>query len=121
MWISFVVITKTLFTMNTPIAAQVSTFYEQIQSCKLLDLRDNRGKKHSLAFVLLSVMIAMYRNRDGILSSVHRSMQNTHVELCRYLQIEYAPPVSRAQLPLILKKLKQRFFQNFNFRFLERY
>ena len=90
--------------MNTPIAAQCKTFYEQIKNCELLDLRDNRGKKHCLALVLLSVIIAMYRNRDGILSSVHRSMKNTHVELCAYLEIEYVQPVSRAQLPLILKK-----------------
>lgn len=106
--------------MNTPIIAQGSTFFEQIKNCELLDLRDNRGKRHSLALVLLSVIIAMYRNRDGILSSVHRSMQNTHIELCAYLQIEYVRPVSRAQLPLILKKQMQRFFQNFNFYFLER-
>lgn len=106
--------------MNTPIVAQGSTFYEQIKNCDLLDLRDNRGKKHSLGLVLLSVIIAMYRNRDGILSSIHRSIQNTHVELCKYLQIEYVRPVSRAQLPLILKKQMPRFFQSFNFYFLER-
>ena len=106
--------------MNTPIVAQGNTFYEQIKNCELLDLRDNRGKKHSLALVLLSVIIAMYRNRDGVLSSIHRSMQNTQVELCSYLQIEYVRTVSRAQLPLILKKRKQNFFQNFNFYFLER-
>jgi hypothetical protein len=89
--------------MNTPILVQGITFYEQMQNCKLLDLRDTRGKKHSLALVLLSVIIALYRNRDGILSSIHRSIVNKQVELCSYLRIPYCVPVSRAQLPIILK------------------
>lgn len=103
--------------MNTPTVAQCNTFYEQIKKCELLDLRDNRGKKHCLALVLLSVIIALYRNRDGVLSSIHRSMQNTHIELCSYLQIEYVRPVSRAQLPLILKKIDVKIFSDLQFSF----
>lgn len=90
--------------MTTPIVLQSNTFYEELKMCKELDLRDNRGKIHSLAFVLLGVMIALCRNRDGILSSVHRSMIHTHAELCQHLQQATILVVSRAQLPLILKK-----------------
>ena len=90
--------------MDTPIDLQSTTFYEQIKMCKNLDLRDSRGKIHCLAFVLLGVMIGLFRNRDGNLSSIHRSMLNTHKELCNYIQLEGVCVVSRAQLPLILKK-----------------
>lgn len=91
--------------MNTPISLQSNTFYEQIKMCQNLDLRDARGKIHCLAFVLLGVMLSLYRNRDGNLSSIHRSMVNTHKELCSYMKLEGVLVVSRAQLPLILKKL----------------
>ena len=90
--------------MTTPTVLQSNTFYEQLKTCKDLDLRDSRGKIHPLAFVLIGVMIALCRNRDGVLSSIHRSMKHTHIELCKYLQEADILAVSRAQLPLILKK-----------------
>jgi predicted transposase YbfD/YdcC len=99
--------------MNTPIVAQSNTFYEQIKNCQGLDLRDNRGKIHSLEFVLLGVIIALYRNRDGVLSSIHRSMVNMHDALCRDIV-----PVSRAQLPIILKKVNSKTFNDVVFMFL---
>ena len=54
--------------MSTPIPPQCNTFYEQIKMSRNLDLRDARGKIHSLAFVLLGVMLSLCRNRDGVLS-----------------------------------------------------
>ena len=91
--------------MNTPIPMQCNTFYEQIKTCPNLDLRDPRGKIHCLAFVLLGVIISLSRNRDGVLSSIHRSMVNTHKALCTHMKLDGLFVVSRAQLPLILKKL----------------
>ena len=90
--------------MSTPISVQCTTFYEQIKQCKELDLRDERGKKHSLALVLIGVMIALLLNRDGVLSSLHRSLTHTHELLCVQVKEENKGSVSRAQLPLILKK-----------------
>ena len=90
--------------MNTAIQAQCNTFYEQIKTVQNLDLPDPRGKIHCLSFILLGVMIALSRNRDGILSSIHRSMVNTNAELCSYMKLETIKVVSRAQLPLIKKK-----------------
>lgn len=90
--------------MTTPTVLQSNTFYEQLKTCKDLDLRDSRGKVHSLAFVLIGVMVALCRNRDGVLSSIHRSMTHTHTALCQHLQEVDILVVSRAQLPLILKK-----------------
>ena len=104
--------------MNTPIQAQCSTFYEQLKICKDLDLRDPRGKIHSLAFVLLGVMIALSRNRDGVLSSIHRSMMNTHNELCAHMKLTSVNVVSRAQLPIILKRLMPQFLTNSSSPFL---
>lgn len=71
--------------MDTSLSVQSSTFFEQIKSCEGLDLRDNRGKRHCIGFVLLSLSISLLRNRDGNLSSLHRSMVNKQVELCQCL------------------------------------
>lgn len=91
--------------MDTLLLPQSNTFYEQLKDCKELDLRDNRGKTHCIGLVLIGVLIGLCRNRDGVLSSIHRSVKNTHSQLCHYLQIEYSAPISRAQLPLVLKKI----------------
>lgn len=90
--------------MEQLIKSECTSFYENIKTCENLDLRDARGKKHCLGFVLLGVLIGLCRNKDGNLSSIHRSIINTNTLLCNYLQIAITKPVSRAQLPIILKK-----------------
>lgn len=82
-----------------------TTFYKDLQKAEGLDLRDNRGKRHNLAFILLGVIIGLLRKRDGNLSSIHRSMVNTHKKLCTHLNVEIERAVSRAQLPRILCKV----------------
>jgi len=52
-----------------------NSFYVKLQNLVGLDLRDNRGKIHNLAFVLLGLSIALLQKRDGNLSSLHRSVQ----------------------------------------------
>lgn len=103
--------------MNTLLPVQSTTFYEALQTCKGLDLRDNRGKVHGIALVLLGVLIALCRNRDGVLSSIHRSMQNTHAPLCQQLGLQTSPPISRAQLPIVLKKVCAEVFSELLFSF----
>src|SRR6476620_5727928 len=90
---------------STLLPVQSSTFYAALQQCKGLDLRDNRGKVHRVEVVLMGVLIGLYRSRDGVLSSIHRSMVNTHSQLCSHLKIENSPPVSRAQLAVVLKNI----------------
>ncbi|WP_394774465.1 hypothetical protein [Flavobacterium sp.] len=90
--------------MEQPIKGKCTSLYEQIKKCENIDLRDNRGKKHCIAFVLLGVMLALCRNKDGNLSSIHRAIKNTNEQLCSYLEQPLIKAVSRAQLPLILKK-----------------
>lgn len=84
---------------------QETTFYKEVQKAKDLDLRDNRGKRHDLALVLLGVVIGLLRGRDGNLSSIHRSIVNTHERLCKSINISITKPISRAQLPRVLSKV----------------
>lgn len=104
--------------MDTLLPAQSNTFYEALKKCPGLDLRDNRGKAHCIGLVLVGVLIGLYRNRDGAMSSIHRSMTNTHGQLCAHLGIEAGRPISRAQLPIVLKKVDLRFFSDLLFSFL---
>ena len=78
------------------------SFFEKLQSVEGLDLRDNRGKRHDLAVVLVGVVLALLSNRDGNLSSIQRHLKNHYEKLVAHLGVEQKQPVSRAQLPLIL-------------------
>jgi len=53
----------------------------------------------------LGVTIGLLRKRDGNLSSIHRSMVNTHKKLCTHLNVEIERAVSQAQLPRVLEKV----------------
>ena len=94
---------------------QGTTFYEQLQNCPELDLRDRRGKIHNLAFVLLGLTLSLLRNRDGCLSSIHRSIENKNAELCSFLSIDYQLVISRSHLPVILKKVSLKAFEKLLF------
>ncbi len=95
--------------------AQEPTFYAALQELEGLDLRDTRGLKHNLAFVLLGVIIGILRNRDGKLSSVHRSMVNMGNTLSLSLGIANQSIVSRAQLPRILNKVSYEVLEGLMF------
>jgi hypothetical protein len=90
--------------MQAPIQRQSTTFYEQLKTCPKLDLRDPRGKIHDIGYVLLGVMIGLFRNKDGCLSSIHRSMESTHDCLVNELKLLNTTVISRSQLPIVLKK-----------------
>ena len=68
---------------------------------RLIDKRDNRGKRHELAFVLGGVVLAIMSGRSYA-SSIHRFMKNRLKWLCQVLGYRDAQAVSRAQLPRIL-------------------
>ncbi len=103
--------------MKTLLPVQSSTFYEVLKNCEKLDLRDRRGKVHCIGLVLIGVINGLYRNRNGILSGIHRSVKNTYAPLCHYLGIENTVPISRAQLPVLLKKIDIGFFAKLLFDF----
>lgn len=95
--------------------AQKRPFYFELQNRLDLDLRDNRGKRHNMALVILQVCLGLLRKRDGNLSSIHRSMQNKHAELCSYLGIENKGVVSRSHLPVLLGKVNLGTFEDLLF------
>ena len=86
------------------------SFFEKLQNCEGLDLRDRRGKRHDLAVVLVGVALAVLSNRDGNLSSIHRHMVNHYEKLVDALGIEKKRVVSRSQLPIILEKVEAEIF-----------
>ena len=83
-------------------------------------MRDNRGKRHSLALVLTGLVAALCCGRDGNLSRLHRHMVNHFEKLLDATQLTDHKPISRAQLPLLLAKvngshLAQLLFEWFGF------
>jgi predicted transposase YbfD/YdcC len=91
---------------------QETTFYEDLQKCKGLDLRDNRGKQLNLALVLLGLILGLLRKRDGTLSSIHRSMVNNHRKTCMALGVDNEDIVSRSHLPVLLGKVNRIVFED---------
>ena len=91
------------------------SFFEKLQNAEGLDLRDNRGKKHKLAIVLVGVGLAVLSNRDGSLSSIRRHLANHYEKLVVVLGVEKKQPVSRSQLPRILGKVAVEVFDSLLF------
>lgn len=102
--------------MTTHLELKETTFYEQLQKCSDLDLRDNQGKRLNLSFTLLCLTISLLRNRDGNLSSIHRSMENKNEELCHFLDIPQEKIVSRSHLPKLLNKVNLASFEHLLFK-----
>ncbi len=102
-----------------------TSFFEKLQSCEGLDLRDNRGKRHELAIVLLGVTLAILSNRDGKMSSIHRHLTFHHEKLLDFLGLELRECVSRSHLPMVLGKvavsaLDDLIFKNYGSRLSEK-
>ena len=103
--------------MHTLTIIQTNTIYSLLQNSQL-DLRDNRGKRHNVCYVFLGLMLALFRNRDGNLSSIHRSMVNKNMELSQSLGLEIMPVISRSHLPVFLQKVDLTLFAQVLFLFL---
>ncbi len=98
-----------------PCQTDSRSFFEKLQKSEGLDLRDNRGKRHNLAVILVGVTLAVLSNRDGCLSSIHRYLVNHYEKLTEVLGVEKRRPVSRAQLPRILEKIAIEVFDDLIF------
>ena len=101
--------------MSTHEEVQNKTFYQQLQNCQELDLRDNRGKIHDMAFVLVVLTVALFLKRDGNLSSIHRCMVNKNRGIRSFLGIENQRVMSRAHLPVFLGKVNLPAFERLLF------
>lgn len=78
------------------------TFFEALQH--LPDPRDNRGKRHTLAFVVVGVTLAILSGRAKV-SSIFRYSRNRLEWLRELLHQPHARAVSRAHLPRLLARL----------------
>jgi len=95
---------------SAPCPIKTTTFFQLIDNTPELDMRDNRGKRHSLALVLTGLVAALCCGRDGNLSRLHRHMVNHFEELLDTAQLTDYKPISRAQLPLLLAKMNGLLF-----------
>jgi len=64
---------------------KTKTFFEELQSNEKIDKRDNRGKVHKLALILVELTLALLSNRDGNQSSIHRHMGKHHKKVVKEL------------------------------------
>jgi predicted transposase YbfD/YdcC len=70
----------------------------------LKDVRDNRGKIHTYAFIITSMVFAIMSGRST-LSGIHRYIKNNIVWLRRITKMPQAAHISRAHLPRFICKL----------------
>lgn len=82
--------------------ADVCNFVEALR--QLSDNRDNRGKRHALAFVVAAVVLAILNGRSKV-SSIFRFQRNRIDWLREITQYPEAKVVSRAHLPRLLARL----------------
>lgn len=84
---------------------KTTSFFQLLDQTPDLDMRDNRGKRHSLALVLTGLVAALCCGRDGNLSRLHRHMVNQFESLLEATQLKDQRAISRAQLPILLAKV----------------
>ena len=82
--------------------ADVCNFVEALR--QLPDHRDNRGKRHALAFVVAGVVCAILSGRSKV-SSIFRYLRNRIGWLREVTHYPDARVVSRAHLPRLLARL----------------
>jgi predicted transposase YbfD/YdcC len=102
-------------TFMPPCQENSRSFFEKLQNADGLDLRDNRGKRHDVAVVLVGVTLGVLSNRDGNLSSIQRHIQNHYEKLVMVLGVKKKRPVSRSQLPIVLEKVSFQVFDKLLF------
>lgn len=96
------IVTSTNTELKAHVRAKETKFIKALQN--LPDLRDNRGKRHSLVFLIVTVVFATLVNRSKV-SSIHRFMKNKLNWLRKVTGIDDAKTISRAHLPRMLEKL----------------
>ena len=80
--------------------SQIFSFPAVLRSV-ITDPRDNRGKRHSLTFVIIAVALAIMAGRSRV-SSIQRYVENKIGWLREMTGMPDATPVSRAHLPRLL-------------------
>ena len=83
----------------------------------LTDQRDNRGKRHDLAFVLTCTLIAVCSGKV-LVAEIVRFLVHYHFVLCQLLDHESPKPVSDPQLRRILSSVDAVDLEAFHSRYL---
>lgn len=90
--------------LSVPSPATTVTVFAALQ--QLPDPRDNRGKRHELAFVLCGVILAIMAGRSRV-SAIHRFLRNRFAWLRELTQAASEHGcISRAQLPRLLAQVE---------------
>jgi len=79
----------------------------------LTDPRDNRGKRHNLAFVCCCVLIAIMNGRLYP-TAIQRYIKNRHSDLCIQLAHTSKKPISLSQLLRVLRLIDWEEWNNMN-------
>ena len=80
-----------------------------------MDKRDNRGKRHELAFVLTGMLIALLRTGKRLtIASIHRWMVREHAQLVAETGYESKKPISDPQLRRVLASLDYSLYNQVN-------
>jgi predicted transposase YbfD/YdcC len=91
--------------------------FKQLQA-SLPDNRDNRGKRHNLAFVLTGLLWALLRSGGHLsISRLHRWMGREHTWLVDQTGHHSPKPISDAQLRRLLAGLSYERYNTFNDRY----
>lgn len=91
--------------MSLPVPSPATTVTVFAALQHLPDPRDNRGKRHDLAFVLCGVILAIMAGRSRV-SAIHRFLRNRFGWLREITQAASARCISRAQLPRLLARVE---------------
>ena len=89
---------------EVPYSSEQVTCFVDLLKNELPEHRDNRGKRHPLAFVIAAFVLATLVGRQK-LSSIHRFMRNRADWLHELIQTPKIKPISRAHLPRLLDGL----------------
>jgi len=99
---------------SSPTKNQVKAYYEYLQA-QLVDKRDNRGKRHNLAFILTGMLIALLRSGKRLnMASIHRWMQREHAQLVAETGSESRKAISDVQLRRVLAGLDYSLYNQVN-------
>lgn len=89
-------------------------YFDAIQS-KLPDIRDERGKRHELAFIVVCFLVAILRSDKALnMSVIHRSMLEDFGRLSRTLRLDAGHCISYSQLKRVIKSIDHESLNSIN-------
>ena len=91
---------------------KVKSYFKNLSE-KLPDTRDNRGKRHNLAYVMTGVLIAILHGRKKI-SSIQRFLKNRQTDISKWTKYKPKKAVSDSQLRRIIRGVDWQTYNSVN-------